>query len=216
MEPVAPDPSGRVGGMTILSMTTLAESPRAQLERHAHVPRDTALAQLQGTVIDPDVQGLGLYRELNVSGSSRSSTAGSGSSVPQRRTRRSNAAFVPFWTSGSPRVESSAGPSTSRCCQAATDSSLPPTNRTPPAHPSNISIGTPAMPARCCSVSTTSPRPEVGPVATTAGRPRTGVVGADAHLARRPSCQTPVTRSGSPQTLRSSSGLASIVITSAW
>ena len=57
--------SARVVGMTILSMSTVAESPQAQLERHAHVPRHTALAHLQGTVIDPDVQGLGLYRELN-------------------------------------------------------------------------------------------------------------------------------------------------------
>ena len=54
-----------VAGMTILSMSTAAESPQAQLRRHDHIKGDAAVAHLQGTVINPGVRGFGLYRELN-------------------------------------------------------------------------------------------------------------------------------------------------------
>ncbi len=54
-----------VAGMTMLSMSTAAESPQTQLRRHDHIDRDAVVAHLQGTVTDPDARGLGLYRELN-------------------------------------------------------------------------------------------------------------------------------------------------------
>jgi hypothetical protein len=54
-----------VAGMTILSISTAAESPQTQLRRHDHIEPGAAVAHLQGTVTDPDARGLGLYRELN-------------------------------------------------------------------------------------------------------------------------------------------------------
>ncbi len=58
--------SDTVAGITILSMSTVAEPPQAQLRRHDHhIDPDAAVAHLQGTVTDPDARGLGLYRELN-------------------------------------------------------------------------------------------------------------------------------------------------------
>ncbi len=57
--------TGGVVGLTTLSMSTGAELPHGQLERHGEVSRETAIAHLQGTVIHPGAQGRGLYRELN-------------------------------------------------------------------------------------------------------------------------------------------------------
>ena len=54
-----------VAGMTILSMSTAAESPHTPLRRHERIERNAAVAHLQGTVTDPNARGLGLYRELN-------------------------------------------------------------------------------------------------------------------------------------------------------
>lgn len=56
---------GRVVGLSILSVSTAAESPQGQLERDGRIGRDAVIAHLQGTVVHPDVQGRGLYRELN-------------------------------------------------------------------------------------------------------------------------------------------------------
>jgi hypothetical protein len=57
--------TGGVVGLTTLSMSTGAQLPHVQLERHGEVSRETAIAYLQGTVIHPDAQGRGLYRKLN-------------------------------------------------------------------------------------------------------------------------------------------------------
>jgi hypothetical protein len=57
--------SGRVVGMSMLRLTTAVESSPGELERRAGVAPDAAIAHLHGTVIDPDVRGLGLFRELN-------------------------------------------------------------------------------------------------------------------------------------------------------
>ncbi|MGB7879555.1 MAG: hypothetical protein WBL31_12380 [Ilumatobacteraceae bacterium] len=56
---------GRVVGLSILSVSPAAESPQGQLERDGRIGRDAVIAHLQGTVVHPDVQGRGLYRELN-------------------------------------------------------------------------------------------------------------------------------------------------------
>ncbi len=60
----------RVAGMTILAMSMGTDLPQEQLERHGQVSRDTPIPHLQGTVVHPDVQGRGLYRELNTDNAS--------------------------------------------------------------------------------------------------------------------------------------------------